>query len=160
MRIFKITKELEVVCNSESTRYGFRHLATLMRDGREVQDGKCTYQNRTWESFEFQSVLYEVIRKAHKNKIISWEEEKLCKEFIEGDHTDWSGFKTTAMVAKMGELFADTQKEKNDWKARMLKAGLPGLDIPEDWNNLDEDEKESRLNKVIELTKEIGEKSK
>lgn len=42
MRIFKITKEIEVVCNSESTRYGFRHLATMLRDGVEIQNGKCT----------------------------------------------------------------------------------------------------------------------
>src|SRR3990167_162423 len=29
-----------------------------------------------------------------------------------------------AMVAKMGEILCDNQKEKNDWKTRMLKAGL------------------------------------
>jgi len=155
MRIFKITKEIEVVCRSESTRYGFRHLATLLRDNQEVQDGKCTYQNRTWERYEFQSVLNDVVNKAFKNKLISEEELKLCNEFIDGDQTDWSGFKTVSTIAKMGELFADTQKEKNDWKARMLKAGIQGLDIPEDWDELDEDEKERRLNGVIEI---MGEK--
>ena len=71
MRIFKITKELEVVCKSESTRYGFRHLATLFRNGIEIQDGKRTYQNRTWESYEFQSVLNEVIEKAFKI-VLNW----------------------------------------------------------------------------------------
>jgi hypothetical protein len=29
MKIFKLDKEYEAVCQSESTRYGFRHLATL-----------------------------------------------------------------------------------------------------------------------------------
>lgn len=153
MRIFKITKEIEVVCKSEKTRSGFRHLATLFKDGQEVQDGKCVYYNRTWEKFEFQSVLYNVVEKAVKNKLLSEEEEKLCKEFIEGDQTDWSGFKATAMIAQLGEVFADTKKEKNDWKTRMLKAGLEnkGLQIPDDWDELDEDEKERRLNGAIKI---------
>jgi len=155
MRIFKITKEIEVVCRSEKTRNGFRHLATLLKDGREIQDGKCVYLNRTWERYTFQSVLYEVVRKALKNKVISETEEKLCEEFIEGDQTDWSGMKSTAMVAEMGELFCDNQKDKNSWKARMLKAGLEnkGLTMPEDWEELDEDEKEKRLNQVLEVMK-------
>jgi len=63
-------------------------------------------------------------------------------------------FKTVAMVAKMGEIFGDTQKEKNDWKLRMLKAGINGLDIPSDWDTLTEGEKERRLNKVIEFSSE------
>ena len=154
MRIFKITKEIEVVCNSESTRYGFRHLATMLRDGVEIQDGKCTYQNRTWERYEFQSVLFDVVRKALKNKLISEEEEKACDHFIREDQTDWSGFKTTSAVAKMGELFCDNQKDKNDWKKRMLKAGIQGLDIPEDWDELDEDTKTARLDAVIKVAGE------
>jgi len=152
MRSFKITDELEIVCRSESTRYGFRHLGTMLRNGSEIQEGKCTYQNRTWERYEFQSVLYDVVRKAHKNKLISDAEEKVCQEFIKGDHTDWSMFKATQMIAQMGELFCDNQKDKNDWKARMLKAGLgnKGLIMPEDWDTLDEDTKEARLNAVIQ----------
>jgi len=156
MKVFKITKELEVVCTSEKTRSGFRHLATLLRDGNEIQKGKCTYLNRTWESYEFQSVLFNVMEKAVKNKLISEEEEKLCKEFIDGDHTDWTDFKTTLMIADLGNLFADTQKEKNDWKARMLKAGLPELSIPDDWDSLEEDEKEKRLDGVIKIMGDVG----
>ena len=150
MKIFKITEHLEVVCQSESTRYGFRHLATMMRDGSEIQDGKCTYQNRTWEAYDFQSVLFDVVKKAVKNNLITDEEAKVCDVFIREDQTDWSGFKATKMVAQMGELFCDNQKDKNDWKARMLKAGLSGLSIPDDWDTLDEDTKEARLNAVIE----------
>jgi hypothetical protein len=39
----------------------------------------------------------------------------------------------------------------------MLKAGLSnkGLIMPEDWNELSEDEKEKRLNKVIELSQTV-----
>lgn len=156
MRIFKITKEIEVVCTSENTRSGFRHLATLMICGNERETAKCTYQNRTWESYEFQTVLSILINKAFENKKLLKSEKEACDKFIEGDQTDWSGFKTTSMVAQLGEVFCNNQKDKNDWKARMLKAGIQGLSIPEDWDELSEDEKGKRLDKVIALTSDIG----
>lgn len=62
-----------------------------------------------------------------------------------------SMFRSTGIVAMMGEIFGNTKEGKNDWKLRMLKAGLPALDVPEDWNTLTEEEKEKRLNGVIEL---------
>lgn len=156
MRIFKITPKIEVVCLSESTRYGFRHLATLLIDGREAENDKCCYYNRTWERFEFQSVLLGVINKAEKNKIITKDEGRICRKFAEQDHTDWSGFKLTAMTMAMGDVLGKDKKEKNDWKARMLKAGLgkKGLELPDDWEELDEDEKERRLENVGEFLKE------
>lgn len=154
MRIFKINEKIEVVCESQRTRSGFRHLATLMIDGRERDTAKCCYQNRTWESYEFQSVLSRLI---DKSTSLSVEEKKFCNDWIHGDHTDWSGFKAISMVAKMGDLFCDNQKDKNDWKARMLKAGLgnSGLEMPEDWDNLDEETKQARLDSVIELMGDI-----
>jgi hypothetical protein len=64
------------------------------------------------------------------------------------------------MVAKMGEIFGQTEKEKNDWKARMLKAGLggKGLEMPDDWDTLTEKEKKRRLDMVIKMTQEAGKK--
>ena len=57
------------------------------------------------------------------------------------------------MVAMFGELLCDNQKEKNDWKKRMLDAtGL--LDFPEDWDELSEEEKQKRLDNVIAVNKE------
>jgi len=52
-------------------------------------------------------------------------------------------------------MFGKTQKESNDWKARMLKAGLEnkGLIMPEDWDTLSENDKEARLNAVINCLK-------
>jgi hypothetical protein len=143
-----INEKIEIVCESERTRYGFRHLAYLMFNGIEQDKAKCCYYNRTWESFEFQSVAKELIR---KTKCLSEEERKFCNEWLDGDRTDWSGFKTISAFAKLGELFCDNQKDKNDWKARMLKAGLEnkGFEMPEDWNTLDEDTKQVRLNAVI-----------
>ena len=61
--------------------------------------------------------------------------------------------KTTSMIAQFGNLLCKDKKEKNDWKLRMFKStGL--LDFPDDWNELSEDEKEKRLNKIIEISRE------
>jgi hypothetical protein len=154
MKIFKITKDIEVVCESQNTRYGFRHLATLMRDGKEQETAKCCYYNRTWEKYEYQSVLFELVR---KSKSLSDEEKNICKDFIEGDHTDWSDFKMVSSIAKLGDIFCNNQKEKNDWKERMLKAGFEnkGLIMPDDWNTLDEETKQKRLDSVIELMGDV-----
>ncbi len=157
MRIFKITKNIEVVCESQNTRSGFRHLATLFIDGVEKDKAKCTYLNRTWERYEFQSVLDLVINKSDLSDI----NKKICYDFINGDQTDWSDFNATSMVAKMGEVLCDNQKDKNDWKKRMLKAGLEskGLIMPDDWDSLSEDTKETRLNLVIaEMSKHGSQK--
>ena len=150
MKIFKITEHIEVVCDWAKTRNGFKHTATLMIDGAEQESTKCNYLNRTWERYEYQSVLQKVI---NNSKVLSEEDKKICLEFAEGDHTDWSAFNMTSGIAKLGDLFCDNQKDKNDWKARMLKAGLgnSGLEIPEDWDTLDEDTKQARLDGVIKI---------
>ena len=160
MKIFKINKKIEIVCRSEKTRNGFRHLATLLINGSESQNGKCCYLNRTWERYEFQSVLYEVVNKAFKNKILSERDKKICDVFIkEGKQAIEeisNQFKTIGTMAQLGEIFCDNQKDKNDWKKRMLKAGLEnkGLSMPDDWETLDEDTKQERLDKVIEQLKQ------
>jgi hypothetical protein len=66
-------------------------------------------------------------------------------------------FNSLAMVAKMGEMLCEDKKEKNDWKLKMFRAGLEGrgLSVPDDWETLSEDEKEIRLNKIIEIAKEV-----
>lgn len=150
MRIFKITPEIEIVCESEKTRYGFRHLATLMIKGRETDSDKCCYYNRTWERYEFQSVMEKLV---DKTQWLNPEQKEFCKNWLEGDRTDWSDFKMVSAVAQMGEILCDNQKEKNDWKARMIKAGLgnKGLEMPEDWDTLSEDDKTARLNGVMEI---------
>jgi hypothetical protein len=65
-------------------------------------------------------------------------------------------FRTIGMDAKLGELFCDSTDSKNKWKKRMIAAGLPDLDFPDDWDTLTEDEKEKRLNQIIDLTLFIG----
>ena len=82
------------------------------------------------------------------------EEANYCQEWLK-NYQEGSPFKTTAMVAMMGEIFGDTKEQKNDWKERMLKAGLPegAISMPDDWDSLSEDEKEKRLNGAISILK-------
>lgn len=147
-KMFDINRSIRVVAVSEKTRNGFRHVATLFVNGREVDSAKVSYQNRTWESYEFETVLRRLLE---KTTALNDKGKAAFKAFIDKDQTDWSGFQQTARVAALGEVLGRSQKEKNDWKARMLKAGLgsSGLEMPEDWETLTEDEKERRLNNVL-----------
>jgi hypothetical protein len=144
-KLFQVSKDVTVVCNSGKTRNGFKHTCTLYVNGQERESAKINYLNRTWESFDFESTL---LRLADS---LPDDQKHLLKDYISNysGHDD-SMLRTTAMVAKMGEIFGKDKKESNDWKKRMLKAGLPEHDIPDDWDSLSEDEKERRLNLVIE----------
>jgi hypothetical protein len=156
-RAFKINNRITIVARSGDARDGFNHFATLYIDGQEVETAKVHYINRTWESYEFQSVMEKLVE---KSTALSDTDKQLAKSFLAKDNTDWSNFKTTGMIASLGDVFGQTTKEKNDWKARMIKAGLgnKGLDMPEDWDTLDEKTKEKRLNMVIKQLHEVGEK--
>jgi len=156
-RTFQVSPSIRIDCVSEKTSYAFRHLATIYKNNQQVGFGRIPYQNRTWERFEFESVM----RKAVDNSSLTPQEKAEVKKWLEGDRTDWSGFKATSMVASLGDVFGQTPKEKNAWKTRMLKAGLgsQGLDIPEDWEALPEKTKTARLDKVIGLLGDVGNKN-
>jgi len=150
--IFKVNDKIEIQAVSEKTRNGFRHIATLIVDGREVDKATANYLNRTWESYEYESVIDKLI---DKSSYIT-EKEELKKKFQEASHQKIEGeFKTIGNIASLGEVFGKTQMEKNDWKLRMIKAGLgnKGLDVPEGWDKLDEKTKEARLNAIIKELK-------
>ena len=145
MQTFKINKNLEVVCEWKKTRTAFKHEAILLRDGREVEKVKICYLNRTWERFEFDSVLEKLADKTG---------EKAISKFVKNRTSDrgTEQLKVVGAIAKMGEILCSGDKKAtNDWKARMLKAGLEGkgLIMPEDWDQLSEEDKEARLNGAI-----------
>jgi len=152
MKTFKINNNLEIACEWKKTRMAFKHKATLLKNGLEVDNTKICYQNRTWESFEFKSVIEKLLAKTNllterqKNNFLDRISGKASQEVK-------SRFSSVAIIAKMGDILCPDQKTKNDWKTRMLKAGLEnkGLIMPEDWDTLDENEKGKRLDKVIEV---------
>lgn len=64
---------------------------------------------------------------------------------------DGGMMKAVAMVAAFVTILCPDQKSKNYWQARMLKAGLGnrGLTMPDNWDQLSEDEKEKRLTAAV-----------
>jgi hypothetical protein len=154
MRIFKINKRLSVVCNDGKTRNGFKHEATLMVDGHEETHVKVNYLNRTWESYEYETVLQRLLDVSES--FLSDADKQAFERMIKnGGRAEMEEFeaknKMISNIALMGEIFGSSEKEKNDWKARMIKAGLgdKGLIMPEDWDTLSEAEKKKRLDAVI-----------
>ena len=155
VRVFRINDKMQIYANAEKTRNGFKHTATLIVDGQEVDKSVAHYQNRTWESYEYETAVSNLIEKT--SYIPSGEKKEIEKKFAEASHEKISSeFKTIGTIASLGEVFAKTKKEKNDWKLRMIKAGLGnrGLEMPEDWDKLSEKEKEKRLNAIIGHLKE------
>jgi hypothetical protein len=74
MKIFNYTDNLAVVCECKPTRNGFKHVATVLHNGRVVDVEQCFYLNRTWESFEYESVLRKAESYIDNNiKLEHWE---------------------------------------------------------------------------------------
>lgn len=160
MRNFRITDRIEIVCDyAPRVRDGFTHVATLLLDGRQVDSARAHYINRSWESYEFQSVMQKLI---DKTTALTPKEKQFCKNWIRGDRTDWSDFNMVSNVAKLGDVLMTNKKDKNKFKTNILKAGLgnKGLDIPEGFANLPEATKEARLNKVLDVLSSKGKKGK
>ena len=70
MKIFKLDEVYSVVCAFKSTRSGFKHTATLMKNGLQIYETKICYLNRTWERFEYESVLRKLIQTFWKEPIV------------------------------------------------------------------------------------------
>ncbi len=56
-------EELEFACYTTYTRVGFCHTAHLMGWKYDTTDSKQTYYNRTWERFDYETVLKRAIDK-------------------------------------------------------------------------------------------------
>jgi hypothetical protein len=67
-KIFELDKNFSVICAFKNTRSGFKHEADLLRNGASVYKTKICYLNRTWESFEYESILVKVIDECFTGK--------------------------------------------------------------------------------------------
>lgn len=152
MKHYQVSKDIVIECWTMKTRSGTREHALIKQDDVEVAHGSYFWSNRPWQRFTYSEAINNALARAdcfedpEKAKIMS-----VVNGEAEADLKQ--NFGVVSAIAMMGEVLCSDKKEKNEWKARMLKAGLPGLDIPEDWDTLSEDEKESRLNKVIEFSR-------
>lgn len=59
--------EIVIICRSESTRNGFRHIAEIqVCNGKQgyfytLNTAKISYLNRTWERYNFESVIHKAL---------------------------------------------------------------------------------------------------
>jgi hypothetical protein len=150
-KTFKLDKHIEIECRTYETRDSWGHKALMSIDGPIVSEKKITYYNRTWEAYTYQSILSAIVE---DYKGFSKDQKAKYQAMIDNQSfsQDKDVFKSITMIAKMGEVLAPDQKSRNDWKTRILKAGLKnkGLIMPDNWESLSEDEKEKRLNGAIE----------
>lgn len=57
MNIKKINDRYTFINQFIPTRNGFKHVSTLFDNGLEIGSTKVCYINRTWESYEYRTVM-------------------------------------------------------------------------------------------------------
>jgi len=113
------------------------------KDGISVYDTKVCYQNRTWERYEYETILKKVVNSYFTN---NKQKEKFLKVISINQHKD-DTFKTVRAVCAIGQIFCKDLKERNNWDKRMFST-INGISFPDNWDNLSEEEKRTRLDKV------------
>jgi hypothetical protein len=61
MNVLKLDNVYSVICEWKNTKNGFKHEAHLLKNNYEIGKAKINYLNRTWEKFEYESVLKRII---------------------------------------------------------------------------------------------------
>lgn len=62
---------MEFTNEYKNTRNGFCHISKLYVNGSLEAEAKCSYLNRTWESYPFQSVMRKVVNQTIENEILA-----------------------------------------------------------------------------------------
>ena len=64
MRLFNLDERYSILCETKPTKTAFKHEANLLSNGYSTGHRvKICYVNRTWERFEYESVLLKCINK-------------------------------------------------------------------------------------------------
>ena len=67
-RLFDYGSDLYVICESDyRSRDGFNHTGKIFYKNRLVYTGKIHYLNRTWEAWEYQSMLFKCEERIDNN---------------------------------------------------------------------------------------------
>lgn len=127
---------IEVVCFSKSTRSGFSHNARAFYND-ERYDAKINYLNRTWESFDFESVLYEIAKKMAGGNKARKEALEACIKKQAQDEKEacdawFNGFKSRYEKLSDGtkKMLADSDIELTSTEqAEAVMASCEALDI-------------------------------
>ena len=74
MIIRKINDDVSIACESYSNSRAWGHRAMAIYKGREVERASARYYNRTWERYQFESVMLGLVDKLDKTKAIPLED--------------------------------------------------------------------------------------
>ena len=104
MKTFQINNEAVIVCDWKKTKTAFKHEATLLVNGVERDTTKICYLNRTWEAYEFESVIEKLL---DKTQYLNEAERKAFLDKCAGRTREEvkSMFGAIGAVALMGEIF-------------------------------------------------------
>ncbi len=75
--IFNINENMDIVCLFKATRNGFKHEGWVEIGGIKSEKIKINYLNRTWERYEFETLLSKILGKTllftveEKNEILN-----------------------------------------------------------------------------------------
>ena len=70
--------ELSIVCEWKSRSGWFKHVATLSRNNVEIAEEKVLRVNRTWERFNYETVIKKLLDFANNNELITHKEYEIA----------------------------------------------------------------------------------
>ena len=108
-------KEIEFRCYTTDTRCGFCHTAHYVGWDYDLTDTKASYYNRTWERFEYESVLKRAIDKLPEDV-----RQQVYDQIIDGKAAEEEQ-KTEDMFQSFKQLH-DGLSEEN--KERLANSGI------------------------------------
>ena len=108
-------KEIEFRCYTTDTRCGFCHTAHYVGWEYEITDTKASYYNRTWERFEYESVLKRAI-----DKLPTEVRQQVYDQIIDGKAAEEEQ-KAEEMVEKFQRLHESLSEEN---KERLANSGI------------------------------------
>lgn len=159
MKVYEFGEGFKVICDWKKTRVAFKHVCDVVdKGGNSICSTKICYLNRTWERYEYQSVIHQAIGIAfgaggrRKN---TPEQEARIKAYCDEVDDIATGqlkkqFNPVKMAVAFGSLISETKTEKNAFTKRMLNT-IPGVDFPEDFDQLSEEEKERRMDEALKV---------
>ena len=108
-------KEIEFRCYTTNTRCGFCHTAHYVGWDYDINDTKVSYYNRTWERFEYESVL-----KRAFDKLPTDVRQQVYDQIIDGKAVEEER-KAEEMVESFQKLHEGLSEEN---KARLANSGI------------------------------------
>ena len=108
-------KEIEFRCYTTNTRCGFCHTAHYVGWDYSITDSKCSYWNRTWERFDYESVLKKAI-----DKLPSDVRQQVYDQIIDGKAAEEEQ-KAEEQVKAFENLYNGLNEEN---KARLANSGI------------------------------------